>query len=342
MKKILFTIAAGLCSYITAFSQTPTISNGSFETWTAPSGALSLEAPTDWSGSDKVLNDMSMLIMIGGYDFDANKQIYKIDNPMATDGSLLTELVTKNFGDDFGFIPGVLANGDIEVNGAALLAWMDSGEGDITSIFDISNASPMYGKRVDSVVVDATAWGPGALNGSVMVNAMKTIDGEETVIGSGFVEIENTTTMASELSSYTVKLNYMDEEVQDVDTLVILVLSSTYSSETPVEEGDENFVRIDNIRLFTSTPTSITSHPIADLGVHIYPNPAKDFITFRNDSNNNHLVINVYSINGQIMEQNRLKNGENTFMTNKYPQGVYTYEIIDTEKSVRQTGQFIK
>jgi len=343
MKKSLFLIGTIVLGLNVAYSQTPTIANGSFESWSSPSGSLELQAPTNWSGSDKIINDMALLLTLGGYDVTPQKQVFKIDGSMATDGGSLVELHTKDLGSDLGFIPGIIANGDIEVNAAALMSYMSSEEGDITSIFDISNATAIYGRRVDSVKVDATCWGPAGLQGTMVVNAMKNIDGENTLIGSGMVTIDNTTTMESSLQEYTAYINYTSEMGSLVDTMIIFFMSSSMNSEEPELDGDENYVRIDNVRLYTSIPsTGVENMPKKDHGVSVYPIPASDQITFNNQLNNNHLVINIYSITGQIMHQAPLSAGENNINLSQYAQGNYTYEIIDTEHRTRQTGQFIK
>src|SRR5690606_7673567 len=118
MKKSLFLIGTIVLGLNAAYSQTPTIANGSFESWSSPSDSLELQAPTNWSGSDKIINDMALLLALGGYDVTPQKQVFKIDGSMATVGGSLVELHTKDFGSDLGFIPGIIANGDIEVNAA--------------------------------------------------------------------------------------------------------------------------------------------------------------------------------------------------------------------------------
>lgn len=339
MKKHLlaFGIAATLCSQ--AIAQIPTITNGSFESWTAPSGSLSLEAPTSWSGSDKIVSDMSMILTLAGYDVTPIKQIFKEDGPIeATDGDLYSGIITENLGTELGYFPGILANGIIEVNAPALLAWMESGEGDFSTIFNITNASPMFGKRVDSLKVDAYTFSTlelEGISGNMTVNAMKIVGDEKVLIGSGTVEFESFIS-DPEFREHTIEMNYIDDSDVAVDTLIIIISSSGPGA------TDSIYTAVDNIRLFTSDASSIASIPNQHLAVDVYPIPAQDFITFNNTLNNKNLVLNVYAFNGQLMEQRILMNGENRIQTSNYSNGLYVYEIVDTDKQVKQTGKFTK
>lgn len=339
MKKLLLSlgIVATICSQVIA---QPVITNGSFESWSAPSGLLSLEAPTNWGGSDKIVSDMAMILMLAGYEVSPKKQVYKEDSALEpTDGDIYTGLCTKDLGEELGYFPGVIANGDIEVNAPALLAWMESGEGDFSSIFNITNASPMFGKRVDSLKIDAFTFSLeelGSITGNITVNAMKVVGDEKVLIGSGTVQFQNFTSEPS-FVEHTVEMNYLDDSDVAVDTLIIIISSSGPGA------SDTIYTAVDNIRLFTSdAPSSINSIPVQHLSVDIYPIPAQDFISFNNTLNNKNLVLNVYAFNGQVMEQRSLTNGENKIQISEYASGMYVYEIIDTDKRVKQTGKFIK
>ena len=74
MKNFLLLLSS--VSFFTATTFGQEISNGTFEEWETVSGT-SWKKPKFWNATDKVLNDASVLLAVGGFPVSAENQLIK-------------------------------------------------------------------------------------------------------------------------------------------------------------------------------------------------------------------------------------------------------------------------
>ncbi|MFZ6051279.1 T9SS type A sorting domain-containing protein [Halocola ammonii] len=79
---------------------------------------------------------------------------------------------------------------------------------------------------------------------------------------------------------------------------------------------------------------------IDDLSVKVFPNPAAEYVTFRNDNKSERMVVEIYNLNGQLVKTLQ-GSGEIRWNINRnLPAGVYSYVLSIGDKAKR--GQIIR
>lgn len=341
MKKSLFLFAASLGIFGTAMAQTPTITNGSFETWSTVSAPMplmpSLERPTGWYGSDQTINHtVGPLLMLSGADFDSNKQLFKDTDKH--EGDFAAKLMTKDFGDTLGVLPVLMTNAKQTLNMSALTGGMDNV--DLMSIFKFSEQTALYGKRIDSVTAYVKTPASNVDSSAAFVMAYKKITNDSSaVIGQGGV------TFAPNSNGYvkiTIPVIYSPIQIltEATDSMVVGFSSSGLPSGATFHIDNTLFV--DHVELYVSEPTSVGKVNQIDLGFQVYPNPAVNNINFDNKANAKNTVLIIQNAVGKVMHYAPLAQGVNQIDLGKYAAGTYFYEIFNQNGTGKQTGKFVK
>lgn len=339
IKQILLTVFSSTLLYSTS-AQTPDFDNPSMEEWLSVSGALSLERPTNFHGSDSTLRGIAPMLMIAGYPITPKKQISKSTD--AYEGDFAARIVTLNLGTTFGNTPGILANGPIEVDMSAAGS-IDDGIG-ITDILKVSGGTPTLGRKVDSVVAYIKSPVTNTDSAIVFINAKRNIGGTMNIIGSGSTIIEP----GADYQRIVISMEYITESMIATDSLTIMFVSSfttaTPTGTTPIFNFTENNeILVDKVALYTSVATGINNpYQTQDLGIIAYPIPASQQIHFNNTNNIPHNLLAIYDMQGRILLQKSLQTGINTIDIQHWPAGNYMYEVIDTKAQAKQTGKFTK
>lgn len=336
MKRILLLISS-LFVAGAAMAQTPAISNGTFESWVAPTAPYQLERPTSWYGTDEVMdNQVGPVLMISGVPFTPQKQLYKSTDKYEAD--YCAKIMTKRFGDSVKNVPAMMTNAKQNLNIAALMQAQASGNINPYNLFTYSNGTAMYGKKADSVTayVNAPATNEDTAVGFVLAYARITPD-SMGVIGEGIVMIPPSA------NGYTkVKIPVVYNSFSATDTLVVGFVSA--SDAGPNGYHLNNTLFVDKVELFWSNgTTSIDKVKTADLGFSIYPNPVKDYVIFeqKNANRQKHTLV-IYNAIGQVMHHEVLSTDTKRIDLAKYAQGLYYYELYNDKGTEKQVGKFVK
>jgi hypothetical protein len=85
--------------------------------------------------------------------------------------------------------------------------------------------------------------------------------------------------------------------------------------------------------------TGINKHNTIVENVTVYPNPASSFVMFAAE-NSNAALLTVYDINGKIIDQKNLANGQLKLDVSNYANGLYSYTITGVNKELIKTSKF--
>lgn len=342
MKRILFVISALLTTAISSTAQTPTISNGGYETWVAPSGLYQLEHPTAWYATDEVLdNQVGPVLLLSGMPFTPQKQLYKSTDKY--EGDYCAKIMTKHFGDTLKTVPALFTNAKPNLNILAMMQAMNGGNINPFELFTYTNGTAMFGKRADSVTAYINAPSSNVDTGVAFVLAYKKVTQDSmTVIGQGFAMVAPNS--ASAYQKYNIPVVYTNSNNTATDTLVIGFISSGSAADTNGYHLN-NTLFIDKVQMYWSAGTSgLNKIPAQDLGFAVYPNPVHDYVIFEQKntalSQGNTLVI--YNTIGQVMHHENFTGTRKQVDLNRYAQGTYYYEVYNDKATARQTGQFVK
>ncbi len=339
MKKILF-FAAAMATTITV-SQAQTMTNAGFETWQGPTGALQLESPNSWYGSDKTLSDLAFLLATVGVT--PEKQLFKTTDSHS--GTYAAELKTAFLGDTVGNVPGLLINAKLSFDLMAILANPDFSN--FLNYVTYTGGTPLLGKKVDNVKAWVKLTGDQQDQSSVIINAMKkgkTASNADTMIliGSGTRLISPNAANAYE--EITVNMNYLNANNTATDTLIVVFSSSAViSSTTPTTDG--NTLKVDDVSMTTSDGTSPVSiqEPVfrEDIAV-VYPNPAKDLVYFNLNAAERatDYTLTVTDVAGRVVLQEQLKQQINPKQVSGWARGSYFYTLINTKSNKSEKGKF--
>ncbi|WP_129019480.1 T9SS type A sorting domain-containing protein [Edaphocola flava] len=341
MKRILFTISAVMLAATASMAQTPTITNGTYEAWVAPSGLYQLERPTAWYATDDVLdNQVGPFLIISGMPFTPQKQLYKSADKY--EGDYCAKIMTKNFGDTLKAVPALFTNAKPNLNLVAFLQAQNGGNVNPMDLFTYTNGTPMYGKRADSVTAYINAPASNHDTGLAFVLAYKKITADSmALIGEGFTMVPPN---AGGYQKYIVPVMYNSSSNTATDTLVVGFVSAASASDTATGYYVNNTMFIDKVELFWSAGTSsLKGIPSQNLGFTVYPNPAKDYVIFEQKvtaPQRNTLVI--YNTLGQVMHQETISGVQKQIDLSHYAQGTYFYEVYNEKATAKQVGKFIK
>lgn len=337
MKTILQKIsvlAIAACSLQTVNAQT--VANGGMEEWVSITSTISLERPAKWWGLDQVLYNVSPVMSAAGFTYVPRKQLKKSEDKCS--GDYAARLITHDYEGVLGLVPGIMANGELEINLEAAMAALTpgaSGIEDFTSILNVIGGEPTMGNKVDSVTACVLAPAGNVENSAVMIRAMKhmEIGGVDTLvqIGSGMVQI----VPDSSFQHIIVPMVYADPEVSGTDTLQILFLSS-FVEDSTISITIENRIFVDEVAMHLSAVSGISDKNLTN-SFHIFPNPSRGFINIQNNNNINDCSFGLYDMNGRIVVNQVLQAGTQQINIEQLPGGNYLYRI-ENNKGLNQSG----
>ncbi|RQO31237.1 hypothetical protein DBR32_04510 [Taibaiella sp. KBW10] len=337
MKRILFFISSLLVASM-AMAQTPAITNGTFESWVAPSLPYQLERPTAWYGTDEVLNNqVGPLLLLSGVPFTPQKQLYKSADKY--EGDYCAKIMTKHFGDSLKNVPALLTNAKQNLNIAALMQAQSSGNVNPYDLFTYTNGTPMYGKKIDSVTAYINAPATNQDTGVAFVLAYGHIRPDSIgVIGQGIVLAPPS---ANGYTKVKIPVIYTSFGTA-TDTMVVGFVSAGDAG--PNGYFLNNTLFVDKVELFWSAGTAgINPVKTSNLGFKIYPNPAKDYVVFEQKTGLSQVyTLVVYNALGQVMHHEQFRDGQKRLDLNRYADGLYYYELYNAKGTARQTGKFTK
>src|SRR6185437_14658112 len=183
MKK-LFTLIVSAFACSSSFAQ---LQNAGMETWhNYTSDTVSLQEPDNWYGADSAivgfLQDYGSLIP--NYSGQIGQQLFQEPSTIHS-GSYSAKLVSRQQ-DVFGVSPGLMSNTRISLNVPELIQTQSVGQSLVLS----------GGTPVTTMVYGASAWvnytSPGNDSGEIAVEAIKNINGVDSVIGYGQVRFAPT------------------------------------------------------------------------------------------------------------------------------------------------------
>jgi Secretion system C-terminal sorting domain len=116
------------------------------------------------------------------------------------------------------------------------------------------------------------------------------------------------------------------------DTFNIIILSSGVFNLTT---GSVLFV--DDISILTTGVNELKE----DSQVTIYPNPTTDKVTFKASSAENNRKLFIYDLIGRVIANTSFTNPKITVDLERFPQGVYTYRIMN-DAQLLKAGSFVK
>jgi hypothetical protein len=339
MKKTLLLIAALATTWVSAQAQT--IANGSFETWTGPSGGLQIEASAPWFCSDQLISDNAILITFAGGI--PSKQLYKSTDKHG--GDFAAELRTKFMGDTLGNLPCALLNANLVLDISAII----SGGGDLSNILNFvtyHGGTPTLGRKVDNVKAWLKTFSTNGDQSSVTVNAMqkaKTSANTDTLIliGSGLALVPPNPN--NDYVETTVNVTYLNANNTATDTLLVIFASSAVGSGgTGFTDG--NKMLVDDVTMTTSEGSSLSiQQPLfADDIVAVYPNPAKDQVYFNLNTFQNaaDYKLMITDATGRVVLAENLKQQVNAKNVSGWAKGSYFYALTNVKNGKSVKGKF--
>lgn len=265
MKKVYSFILALLATGGAATAQT--VDNAGMETWRSGFAGISpivpIKAPTSWYGTDSLVISLGEIFSGGGSDFNA--QIFK-ETTLVHSGSASAKVMTRSE-DVLGIFPGLLSNAKVLVDMAAI-----SGGGDPMSAVTFTGGTPvtMMITTVNAYVAytagkdTSTGMMGGDDAGSMVVQAIATVGGNDSTVGSGFVTINPSTSfvLASANLTYTTM-------AYPVHTVRILFTSSASFA------LDSSTLYVDDVSM-EGIPNPIAVGNVNEKTISLFPNPANN------------------------------------------------------------------
>lgn len=335
-KNLLFTalLAGSLVS-----AQAQTFSNAGFEAWSNASGALQIEAPNSWFGSDKLIADNALIIsVIGGIP---GKQLYK--STTAHSGTYAAELKTKFMGDTLGNVPCAFINAKIDIDIMAVIA-----NPDFSNILDLvtyTGGTPILGRKVDNVKAWVKLTDANQDNASITVTALQkqNIGGQDTMVTIGGAAMIIANNVSNDYREITVPVNYLNASNTATDTLIVVFSSSAVASPDD-STTDGNTLYVDDVSMTTSDGTSLSiQQPLfADDAALVYPNPANDIIYFNLNTYQNatDYQLTVTDATGRVVLSEQLKQHINEKKVAGWAKGSYFYNLTNVKNGKLQNGKF--
>jgi hypothetical protein len=328
MKKIYSFILLMACSG-SLYAQIPTDDMESWRTTNAVGSPsightpVPVEAAYKWYGSDSTIIALgqSLNLVLGSTDADWRKQIFK-ESTIVHGGSFSAKIMTR---EEFSYtIPGVLANA-IPSIGISIVPTPT-----VTAV-SLKGGSPISAKPTS-----VSAWvqyfpGPGGIDsGSLSVQVLGQVGGKDSVIGTGFVTIGQ----SSSWVQVTANITYPIHVNVPADTFRIAL-----SSGKGPTGNDSSTLYADDLSMIT-VPNPDNSG-VANINginpVKIYPNPASGMLFISSPQGEN-LTCTLFTISGQEILTKALS-GEDKADISSLPAGIYLYAIKDDNGAVIQSGK---
>jgi len=287
--------------------------HGDLENWrTYSSGTASnLELPSGWSSADSLVYVYAPMALA-----TPQKQIAKSTSAHA--GSYAAQITTRNLNGLIGTLTGILTNGTLGFDPSQFT-------GDPLEAITYSGGTPVS-QRMSGV----SAWVTYAPNGNdtatMLVEAVKNIGGKpDSVVGRGEMMI----TSSSSWKHVICNISYINSTIVP-DTIIVGFLSSA-----SVAPQDGSVLTVDDVDFVT---VGLNDPANADARVLVYPNPARDVISFEAKESGS-FIWEIYNMQGQKVGQKAFK-GKGSAETVNLSNGTYSYSIYNEKGAQVQRGKF--
>ncbi len=334
MKKI-YALLASSAIIGQMYAQNPVIVNADFEdgfrtvnaTSNLPPASISSTTPNGWYCSDSLLVGMAPILALGGFNFtNFVEQCFESTN--AASGSAAVAIETSILNDTLQ-LPGLLANAKMSVDLGVI-----SNGGSLEEALSFTGGTPANKKEVVTITAKVFLDTMNREDGSVSVMLYGKHPGtnEYGVMGSGVAVVSPDTVY----QDVTVTVSYIDPTFTAVDTMVIL-LSSTTSYE--VTAGNpKNYMVVDDINgTYTEgkIPVSVGSLT-KNNAIKMYPVPATSTLTIENTqyTAGTQYVANILSIDGKLLQQVALTNATQILDVSALNTGLYVVELVADNQKV--------
>ena len=298
---------------------------GGFENWhNYTISSTQFEAPQGWSGSDSIINALSLF----NSGSTIVKQVNKSSN--AHGGNFAVQAFTKNFG---GSLIDTFAGGI--VNGKPAISGLTSGSPALT----YNNLT-----TVTSRPVSLSAWikyipATGSLDSGIMtIQALKGgvgAGGSDSVLASTTLRISSTPTY----TQMTATLNYGANTLTPDKVLILFGSSNAVSlggnaSSVHATPGSE--IDVDDAALLLAS--GIAQPLFGQPAVSCFPNPVQDVVNFETSSTAP-LTWRAYAADGRIVASQTFTGKGSASMTGA-ASGLYFYRITSNDGALVQSGRF--
>lgn len=147
-------------------------------------------------------------------------------------------------------------------------------------------------------------------------------------VGFGFLQA------SADWASFSVDMQYLNNHAPDTFNVLIMSTASFDIENMPI--GSKLYV--DDIAI----ETTVGMHEIGkQTFVNAYPNPAYDQITIEVEKAKKGNLIQVFDMNGRLVETMHFDEQKVTLNTSQLPTGTYSYRITNSENLANQ-GTFLK
>ncbi len=332
MRKLYFVFAAVLFA---GQSYGQAIANAGMEAWrtnasgTAP--VVTIQAPEQWFGFDSIVVAYGQLFgSIIGAGTDWHQQIFE-EATFKNSGSFSAKVMTRKQ-DILGPIAGTLSNALIDVDLGIL-----SGGGDPMSAILYSGGTAVTDRPISVSAyvayfggIDTTTHMMGGLDaGVITAQAIATVDGNDSVIGTGTAPILPSATF----HEVTANLTYNTTDYA-VHTFRVIFTSSGLGAGL-----DSSTLYVDDVTM-TSVPQAVNDVVNGREVVRIFPNPTNSML-YLNSAKNAGYTCTLTSVSGQAAVSMALK-GTDKLDISYLAAGLYLYTITDAGNNVVQRGKVSK
>jgi Secretion system C-terminal sorting domain len=342
MKK-LYLFFALLIAHCNAFAQT--IPGGDMETWrTSLAGAaspVSIQAPFAWNGADSLIIAYGQTFgpFIGRPDPTIWKRQLYMENAFVHGGSHAARVTTRNQ-DTLGIFPGILSNAKANVpisltGGVGTITY--SGGTAVSQRITSVSAWVAYFPGLDT----ATHTLGGHDTATLSVQALGTLHGVDTLVGTGIVQILPSTSY----TMITANITYFDT-TRWVDLIRISFTSSARvaldSSTLFVDDVTMIGIAQDTVVVADTTADTISHTGIKNIvakPVKVYPNPASNVI-FLESPLNTALHFELLSVSGVRVAAKTVSRKDKVDVSGMAP-GMYFYILRDDEGNVMQRDKLM-
>lgn len=318
MKKIIFTLIAGLAGYTAVYAQPPSpLTNGGLETWI---DQTTYEEPQGWG----TLNIYSSIV--SGFPVTVEKTT---DKHSGTYAAKLTTVVSPtplapNFPTDS--VPGLLFGNDVLGQGGK---------------FGIP-----YTDRPDTVSFWYKYLPAGVDSGVVLIQLTKTVGNTKTIVGqaTGFFNVAIPTYTQQNIGMF-----YPNANTDTPDTLSIIFASSGYAlkllsptfASIPLalpKPGSTLF--LDDFSLLFNA-TGLNENNGKKVSINLYPNPANNELTIActgHQFGDRTLDLDFFDMTGRKVSTTKLGSAIERIDVSTMASGVYIYCVKDGQNVLR-TGK---
>lgn len=290
--------------------------NGGLESWNSfsvgfPIPTISLEEPIGWDGTDSLVYTYGPIASPGG---SFNRQLFKTTTEQHA-GTAAAKVMSR-VQDVYGVAPGLLTNAEVDID-------FDNFDPDDPFAAVTFSGGTLVSQKVTSL----SAWikylpkTAGGLQdkGQITVQAVATVNGNDTVVGEGFYLIDQP---VSSYTQVTVPLIYVPNAPTPNRLLAVFVSSVPSATSDPV---DSSTLFVDDVSITTAIGVQeVLFGERIDCSV----NPVAHTLSF-STAYQGRLQVQVFGSNGQLLQQFPFTG--KTTVPYAWPSGIYAYRISDAQ-----------